>query len=231
MRLLGAIKSDITFQFKQGFYIIYLVISLAYIVALSWVPNEAVLKLVLPLIVFSDPSILGLFFIGGIIMLEKLQGVISCVVVTPLRMSEYIFAKVISLAMISVLAGVMITITTYHGPVQWLLMVTALILTSVFFTLCGFYVCAKCSTINQYLMKTIPIMMLMTLPCFSLIGFKYSELFIIFPSVAALKLLLGAFYGMNIFEALFISIYLVIVNYFALKYVKTIFEKYVVYGE
>ena len=65
MRLLNAIWSDIKFQIKQGFYLVYLIITIMYLIILSMLP-ENVLTIALPLVVFSDPSVLGLFFIGGI---------------------------------------------------------------------------------------------------------------------------------------------------------------------
>lgn len=229
MRILSALKSDIVFQFKQGFYIIYVVISLLYMVALSWIPNTG-LKFVVPIVVFSDPSVLGLFFIGGIIMLEKIQGVIQSIVVTPLTTREFVLSKVISLSIISVLAGVGITRFTYSEHVQWSILIIALLLTSSLFTLCGLVIGAKCKTVNQYLMKTVPVMLVLVIPCFSIIGFKYSYFLTLVPSVAALRLLIGAYWGMGGLEIFFLISYLLIINYCVLLYTEKVFDKYVVYG-
>ncbi|PKM50831.1 MAG: ABC transporter [Firmicutes bacterium HGW-Firmicutes-7] len=229
MRLLSAIKSDIIFQFRQGFYIIYIVICIAYMVGLSWIPNPG-LKYVVPLVVFSDPAVLGLFFIGGIIMLEKVQGVIQAVVVTPLSTREFIQSKVISLSIISILAGIIITRLTYIGNVKWIILVIALVLTSSLFTLCGLVIGAKCKTVNQYFVKIIPVMLLFIIPCFSIIGFKYSYFLTLFPSVAALRLLLGAYLDMGGLEQFFLICYLLIINYGLLLHTEKVFDKYVVYG-
>src|SRR5690554_5975368 len=99
MRLLHAVWADIRFQFKQGFYLVYVLITITYLIILSFLPEE-ILSVGLPLVIFSDPSVLGLFFIGGIIMLEKMQGILSVLVVSPLRTTEYILSKVISLALV-----------------------------------------------------------------------------------------------------------------------------------
>ncbi|MDO9680631.1 MAG: hypothetical protein Q7262_06400, partial [Bacteroidales bacterium] len=108
MRFLSAIWSDIRFQIKQGFYLVYLIITIMYLIILSMLP-ENVLSIALPLVVFSDPSVLGLFFIGGIILLEKSQGVMMAIVVTPLKTEEYVLSKAISLAFVSVMAAIAIT--------------------------------------------------------------------------------------------------------------------------
>lgn len=223
MRLMNAIKSDIKFQYRQGFFFIYIIITLFYILVLSNLPQN-ILGFAVPLVVFSDPSVLGLFFIGGLIMLEKSQGIINYIVVTPLRIEEYILSKLISLTLIAVIAGTFITIVTYGLSVNWLLLILVIILTSIFFTLCGFLISVKCNTLNQYFIKMIPWMLLLIIPCFSIIGFKYSYIFVIIPSVSILRLFLGTFNGINIFEAFILIVYLCIINYCFFNIVKKIFE-------
>lgn len=229
MRFISALKSDILFQFKQGFYIIYVVITLIYMVALSWIPMS-VLKVVVPLVIFTDPAVIGLFFVGGIVMLEKNQGIIQAVVVTPLTTREYIISKVISLVIVSLFAGIIIATLAYKGPIDWLLFFISLILTSSFFTLCGLVIGAKCNTVNQYIVRMIPIMLFFVLPCFSLIDYQVIDFFEIIPSVAALKLMLGTFIGIDLIESLFIILYLIVMNILALWYTERVFEKHVVYG-
>ncbi|MDD2263205.1 MAG: ABC transporter permease [Clostridia bacterium] len=230
MRLLHAVWADIRFQFKQGFYLVYVLITVMYLIILSFLPED-ILSVGLPLVVFSDPSVLGLFFIGGIIMLEKMQGVLSVLVVSPLRTIEYILSKVISLAFVSVLAAFAITGFSNYGNVNWLLVFLSTVLTSAIFTLCGIMITAGCNTVNQYMIKTVPYMLLLILPCFSLIGFPYSDLFTIIPSVAALRLMLGAYSGIPLYEAVGLIIYLVGMNYLFLRWAIRVFENKIIYQD
>lgn len=230
MRLLHAIWADMKFQMKQGFYLVYIVITILYMVILSFLPQE-ILSLAIPLVVFSDPSVLGLFFIGGIIMLEKVQGILMVVVVSPLRTYEYLLSKAISLALISVLAAIAITLFSYHERVNWIILVLSTILTSGIFTLCGIMINAGCNTVNQYMLKTIPYMLLFVLPCFSLLGFPYSWLFTAIPSVAALRLMLGAFNGISWVEASGLVVYLAGMNYLFLRWTIRVFENKIVFQD
>jgi fluoroquinolone transport system permease protein len=182
-------------------------------------------------VVFSDPSVLGLFFIGGIIMLEKVQGVLMVVVVSPLRTMEYIVSKVLSLAFISVLVAFAISVFSRYESVNWLLLLLSTVLTSGIFTLCGIMINAGCQTVNQYMLKTIPYMLLFVLPCFSLIGFPYSWLFTIVPSVAALRLMMGAYLGISWYEALGLIVYLAGMNYLFLRWSIGVFENKIVYQD
>lgn len=230
MRLLHAILADIRFQFKQGFYLVYVLITVMYLIILSFLPED-VLSVGLPLVVFSDPSVLGLFFIGGIIMFEKMQGILSVLVVSPLRTVEYILSKVISLAFVSVLAAFAITGFSQYSNVNWLLVFLSVVLTSGIFTLCGIMITAGCNTVNQYITKTVPYMLLFVLPCFSLLGFPYSDLFTIIPSVAALRLMLGAYMGIPLYEAVGLTIYLVGMNYLFLRWTIRVFENKIIYQD
>lgn len=230
MRLWHAIKADILFQFKQGFYFVYVFVAVMYLVMLSFLP-EKIFLIATPLVVFSDPSLLGLFFIGGIILLEKGQGVLTVLVVSPLRTTEYILAKVISLGFISVLAAVAITLFSGYQQVNWFILAASALLTSAVFTFSGIMINAGCNTVNQYLLKTIPWMLLLTLPCFALVGFPGSWIFTAVPSVAALKLMLGAYWGIGWIEALLLIVYLSGVNFLLLKWTVRVFENKIIFQD
>lgn len=231
MRLLNALLADIHFQLKQGFYFVYVAIVVMYLVILHYLP-ETIKPVALPLIVFSDPSVLGLFFIGGIIMLEKSQGLLQIFVVSPLPTSEYLISKMLSLGLVSVLATIAITLFSGYYHVNWWLIVPVTLLTSGIFTLCGVLISAGCRNVNQYLLKSIPYMLLFVLPCFSLIGFPYSEIFMIVPPVPALKLMLGAYVNeVALLESVLILLYLTLMNYVFFRWATAVFEKRIVFEE
>ena len=230
MRLINVFRADIRFQFKQGFYLVYVMLTFIYMIILAKFPPEWK-ELAVPLVVFSDPSMVGFFFIGAIVMLEKVQGVLQYVIVTPLRSIEYLLAKVLSLTILAISAATMIVLVTYHEPLNWFILIAGITLTSSFFVLYGFIAAADCTTMNQYFIKMIPYMLLIVLPCFSLIGFPYSWIFNVFPSVAGLQLVFGAFNGLGIKGILALIIYLIVVNIALLFYVKNIFENMVTKGQ
>lgn len=69
-RFIAAMSNDIRFQYRYGFYLLYLVVSIVYAGVLlaapqSWRPLAAAV------ILFSDPAALGMFFMGGIVLFEK----------------------------------------------------------------------------------------------------------------------------------------------------------------
>jgi ABC-type uncharacterized transport system YnjBCD ATPase subunit len=73
--------------------------------------------------------------------------------------------------------------------------------------------------------------LMFVLPCFSLIGFPYSWLFTLVPSVAALRLMLGAYLGIPWFEAIGLVVYLVGINYLFLRWTKRVFENKIIFQD
>lgn len=73
MRFINALKNDVRFQIKYGFYFLYAFFSAVYIAVLVVTP-PVYQKIVSSLIVLSDPAMLGVFFVGGIWLLEKGEG-------------------------------------------------------------------------------------------------------------------------------------------------------------
>ncbi len=230
MRVINALKADVRFQFKQGFYLVYIILTLFYMILLGKLPTEWK-SIVVPLVLYSDPAMVGFFFIGALVMLEKVQGVTQYVVVTPLRSVEYLLAKALSLTVLALAATFLITITVYDQPLNWFLLIVGVTLTSFFFVLYGFAVAAACTTMNQYFIRMIPFLLLIVLPCFSMIGFPYSWVFNIFPSVAGLKLVYGAFNGIGTAAIAGFVFYLVGANVALIMYVEKVFDSMVTGGE
>lgn len=187
-RFAAALHNDVRFQFRHGFYWAYLVVTAMYAVLLSFLP-ESSKPLAVQLIVFSDPSALGFFFIGGIVLLEKGQQVTDCLFVTPLLVREYIAAKVASLGLLSVAAGTSVHLFAL-GPgslTAWFLIGVAL--TSAFFTLIGLGVAARCRTLNGFFLLS-PLYTLVFLPpLFGTVGFYDTPLYYALPTQASLLLI------------------------------------------
>lgn len=228
MRVFNALKADLNFQIKQGFYAVYIFVTLFYIFVLRYLPDDIVTQAV-PFLVFSDPSVLGFFFIGAIVMLEKTQGILQYLVITPLRSKEYLLAKALSLTILAGIAGAAISGFSYPGHIRWFLLLPSIILTSVFFTLYGFIAAAGCKTMNQYFIKMIPYLLIIILPCFSMLLPTYGFLFDIFPGVAALKLVYSAFHTVNGLEIVFCMLYLAVWDIWMLTAVNRVFVRKIIY--
>lgn len=72
MRLRSLFLWDIRFQAKYGFYFLYAVLTVIYLIVLLAVPENWREKTA-AILIFSDPASMGLFFMGAIVLLEKVS--------------------------------------------------------------------------------------------------------------------------------------------------------------
>lgn len=187
MRVISTILQDIKFQFRYGFYFIYVIMVLFYIVILEFLP-QAWRSNAIAIILFSDPAALGFFFIGGILLLEKNERVLDALFVSPLEIWEYVIAKAISMGLISALAGVGIAVAGLDTNVNIPILIFSLLIGSALYTFVGMSVGVKAKTVNHYLFITIPAGALLAAPPIMLLFGLNSILLEIMPGSLTLRL-------------------------------------------
>ena len=190
LRLLSVIKGDIRFQWKYGFYYIYILLVILYLGILSLL-SGGVKEIAGHIMVYSDPAAMGMFFMGAIVLLEKSQRVLNSIAVSPVTPMEYILGKMCSIGMISLLAALVLLSAVgmeHIGMAVW-----SIVSASFVFTLCGIIVGTKINSLTGYTVATVP---------FEIIGFlppiakrlgliKDSAWILLHPGCAQMQLLEG----------------------------------------
>jgi len=187
MRIFYSTLQDIKFQYRYGFYFIYVIIVLFYIILLSFLPEEWRSKTI-AIILFMDPAALGYFFIGGIILLEKNERVLDVLFVSPLKTWEYIIAKALSLGFISVLVGAVIAFVGLGTKVNMPVLVLSLLMGSSLYTFVGLAAGVKAKTVNQFMVITIPAEILLSTPPIVLLFGVKSTFLEVMPGSLVLRL-------------------------------------------
>ena len=91
MKLKGLILGDIRQQYKYGFYALYTLFTLVYITVLRILPMPWK-ELCTTTLIFSDPVLIGLMFMGAIILFEKSEKVMQALAVSPISIHAYILS-------------------------------------------------------------------------------------------------------------------------------------------
>lgn len=181
MRLLSALNADLRFQFRHGFYGVYIIVVVLYILILRGVPDELV-SWVSVFLILSDTSVLGFFFIGGILILERGQGILNALFITPLRSFEYLISKVVSLSFLALAASLLI-IVAGTGILKNLLTFSACIfLTSSLFILLGCIIAGRSQTVNSYFASSILYLFPMFLPLLGFFNIYSHPVFYLIPT-------------------------------------------------
>ena len=205
---------DVLFQYRHGFYWIYLVVSIIYIAILFNIPQSHRIY-VTNALVFSDTSILGLTFIGAILLLEKGQNLLQGLFVTPVRLSEYLTAKVISLTIIALFASTVILVFP-NGLVPNLgFFLLGVFFTSSIFTLIGLAVGARFKTMNGFLFGTMAGTMIFSVPLLGYFNIYDGAWLYALPTRATLLLLASTFQGISTAQLFYAFLNLLIWNVLA----------------
>lgn len=226
MRFLHAFTFDLRFQFRHGFYIAYAFVCICYWTLLNFIPDNYLEKVVI-LLTFSDPSALGLILAGGILLLERDQGIHDPLFVTPIRTRDYLLAKVASLSVLSLIAAWVIHTTSTGVPDSPFLFSAGIVLTSSLMTLLSIGVVVRSQTINGFIIMSQVYAFPLILPLLGFFDIWNTSLFFILPTEGTLLLLGSAFATLSteqIFYALFI---LLVWNYIVYLWTNYSYKKYV----
>jgi len=187
----GLIKTEITLQWRQGFWLVYFVVSALYVLVLLNVPGENRMMVSL-IMILTDTTMLGVLFIGALVLLEKQQAVIHSLFVTPLEPSRYIWSKTISLSLIAVVMSILVYLPVWNFSAYTLVLLLTVTFTAGTFALLGLGLAAGVETINQYFGIQMAVSMLFLLPVIPYLLLDQHPVFLFLPYIASLDIMLGA---------------------------------------
>jgi len=229
-RFLYVLRNDFILQGKYGIYIVYGVIVAVYILLLNKI-SQVYLSIIIPFILFTDPSFVGFYFIGGLVLFEKGENILEYLVVTPLRIKEYLFSKMVSLTTLAILASIIIIRFSYNGELNLPLLLIGIILTSCFFTLIGFVAVSRFDTVNKYIITSVLYITLLSIPLLGYFNIYNTLYFYLFPTQASLILIRGAFEPIESWEFFYSFGYLTVLNLFVYRWAYSCFCRYIIEGE
>ncbi len=189
MRFQQLIQNEVRFQIRYGIVLLYCVFTAVYLCILGAIP-ASVRNAAATILIFTDPAAMGLFFMGAIVLLEKSQKIDCSLAVSPITTREYIAAKLLSILLTGTVVGAVLCI--FAGTSHLWSAVLGIALSSALFSLCGLIVAVKTSTLNQFVLATVPFEIVICLPALlSFFGVIRGPWLMIHPGVAAIGLISG----------------------------------------
>ncbi|ARU60208.1 hypothetical protein CBW65_03400 [Tumebacillus avium] len=192
MRTWAAVRQDVRFQLRHGFYYAYLLVCTVYVLFLHNVP-EWMGSVSAVVLISADPGVLGFFFIGGILLLERGQGILENLFVTPVQIREYLLAKVLSLGLLAVASSLAVTLFSFGAGFAAVPLLTGVVLSSAFFTLLGVTLAVRVKTVNGFLLTSSLFLTVLFVPMANVFGLWVTPWMKVFPTEAAMTLIGAAF--------------------------------------
>ncbi|MCK5067558.1 MAG: hypothetical protein KAR16_08970 [Bacteroidales bacterium] len=184
------LKKEIALQWRQGFWLVYFVVSALYIIVLFNVPRENRMMVSL-IMILTDTTMLGVLFIGALVLLEKQQLVIHSLFVTPLEPSRYIWSKTLSLSLIAIVMSILVYLPVWKFSAYTMLLLVTITFTAGTFAMLGLGLAAGVDTINQYFGIQMLVSMLFCLPVVPYLLLDQHPAFLFLPYIASLDIMLG----------------------------------------
>jgi fluoroquinolone transport system permease protein len=177
-------------------------------------------------LLFFDPALIGIMFLGALVLFEKSENVLQALVITPMKTNDYLLSKMISLTILALIsASIFMALMNIFQGVSFNLfyLFSGIILTSVMLILLGFLLISGVNSINGYLLGMMISFLGLTFPpLLKLFGLFDSPIFYIWPTMASFILFDGVFNPANlepweILYGIFYQIFWILLFYFLAK--------------
>ncbi|MEO5953904.1 MAG: ABC transporter permease, partial [Chloroflexia bacterium] len=200
-RLISTMWCDVRLQFRNGFYYATAFVTVAYALAISQLRGTIAsdMAALLPVFVLDSMVVGTFYFVAGLVLLEKGDGTLEALVVSPLKPWEYLASKVITLASLSIAQYLVVVILFAGLNLGTLAVILGVALAAAIYILIGFISVIRYTSISDYLVPSIPYTGFLLLPLATyVLGLGqgttiFEYLILLHPLEAPLKLLQAAF--------------------------------------
>jgi len=171
-RLISAVKTDVTVQLRNNLYTIGILVGIIIALATSQLTGPQNLYLVVPGLMLMVAGGSTLLYVSGMIIFEKDEGTLNATIVSPLKTSEYLLSKVITLTALSalesfVMIGGAMFIMNFSDKVTLPnipLLFIGILAIGVIYTLIGIILIVRFESITEFLIPMTLIAGLLQLP-------------------------------------------------------------------
>ena len=162
-RFFATLHNDIRLQWRSGFYVATAFVTLFWAAILSQLRSFDFTPL-LPSMLIGNLAVSTFYFVAAIVLLEKDEGSLIALRVTPLPLGEYLLSKVISLSIPALVETLALALLIAGWQINWLLLIVCTLLASAIYVLIGFAVVQRYRGINEFLLPSGMLVGLLWLP-------------------------------------------------------------------
>lgn len=207
-RVLAAMRADMLVQGRNQLYAISVFVSVLMAAALILFASSENLARIVPMAILFIAGGSTLLYVTGMLTLERDDGVLAALSVSPLRPWEYILAKTVTLSLLTFIEGVIIV----AGAWGWLWrsdhelaipgweVLPGIFGLGVLHVLAGFVLVVRYRRFMDALIPMSLIAVVFQLPAFYFLGALKSRLWLCMPTGAPAMLIRGGFASLQLWE-------------------------------
>ena len=230
-RLASTLRLDATLQVRHRVYLIVLGATLGLTLAIRSVVTPEQLEFFMPVLVMYGVSLTTVFLVGVLLLLERSEGTLSVVMVSPLRPSEYLASKLITLAGLALVESTIVAVVAYGLGWSFGWFVLAVVMRASMGVGVGVAVGVRYSSITRFLFPGILASLAFDFPNFWYFEIWPTSLFYLWPSMPPLLLAKSAFFAVEPLQLVYAFVYGPLVVGAALFWASRSIDRFVVRGE
>ena len=230
-RLSATLRLDARLQARNHIYLIIGVAAfgLAAVLRALFTPEQ--LHFFMPLVALSGVSLTTAFLVGVLLLLEREEGTLDVVLVSPLRPSEYLASKLVTVTGLALVEGVVIA-GVAHGlefDLPWLLLAVAL--RAGLAATVGLALGVRYRSVTRFILPAAAFSAAFDLPVLWYLELWTTPLFYLWPTMPSLLLAKAAFFPVAPLQLLYACVYGVLALAASVFWASRALDRFVVRGE
>ncbi|MEO6212489.1 MAG: hypothetical protein ABIP65_02570 [Vicinamibacterales bacterium] len=187
----AALRWDVVLQARNGFYWASAFVILVMGGLLLAVPEAARANgaVWVPAILAVNLQITTFFFMAGMMLLERDEGTLTALAVSPLTPAGYLAARTVTLTALAAVETIVLVLIAFDAGRSWLLVLSGTSGLGVIYTGIGAVVSTRYASINALLLPASLVVTLLLAPLLGHLGLAPRSLFLLHPIEPALTLI------------------------------------------
>ncbi|HSR66396.1 MAG TPA: hypothetical protein VLU25_00515 [Acidobacteriota bacterium] len=190
--LLVTLRRDLRIQVRQGFIVASALVVAVMLAVLQWIPQEMRIPMA-PLLIFGELFMGTFFFLAALLILEKEEGSLAALAVTPLPFGFYLGSKALVLTGIVAGESLLLVLLGLRVSFDAAALFAGVMGMGIIMTLLGFLAAARHDSVNTFLFPSMLWATGLVLPFPAAFGMAPYWVTAWHPVAAGMGLLQGAF--------------------------------------
>lgn len=166
------VRWDVRLQSRNGFYwasaFVVLVVGSLFL-ALP-VAARTPSSIWVPALVLTNLVITTFFFVSGLILIERDEGSLLGLAVSPTSPAAYLAARAVTLTTLAALETVAFVLLAFEVPASWLLFVSGTLTAGVIYTSVGASMATRYASVNEFLLPATVVVTALLVPLLAHLG-------------------------------------------------------------
>lgn len=203
-RTLSMMKLDAIIQFRNKFYYVGIGLSLLLALLITQFFQREQMGDVLPLFFLFAVGGTTLIYVAGLVIFEKGEHTLDAVLVSPLRLDEYMLSKIVTLTLIATLESVIvIALSVGFTGYSVGLVLLGVVLMGAMMVPVGVIMIVRYDSVTDFLMPVLIVSLILQLPFLYFIGINTSPIWFLIPTAAPTLLMWGGWHTLETWQLVY----------------------------